>query len=342
MRYRPEPAPPDAPAPSGTGGLLCNLGTPEAPTTPAVRRYLAQFLSDPRIVEAPRALWLPVLHGWVLRTRPARSAAKYRTVWTEQGSPLLAWSKKQASLLRGYLHEADLRVAVRHAMCYGQPAIAQELDALKAQGCARILVLPLYPQYSATTTASVHDAVFAWGRTVRSLPELRLAGAFHAHAGYVAALAGRIRQHWQAHGRPDVLLLSFHGLPQRMADLGDPYPQQCHETARLLAQALGLREGQYVTTFQSRFGPAKWLQPYTAPTLARLGQAGTGRVDVACPGFVSDCLETLEEIAEDARGAFLHAGGREFHYIPALNDDPDWIRALVSLVQQHLQGWPAA
>ena len=340
MRYRPEPALANNASPSGTGLLLCNLGTPDAPTTPAVRRYLAQFLGDPRVVQAPRVLWLPVLHGWVLRTRPARSAAKYRTVWTPQGSPLLLWSAKQASLLRGYLASKGMRVAVRHAMCYGQPAIAQELDALKAQGCARILVLPLYPQYSATTTASVHDAVFAWGRTVRHLPELRLAGSFHAHAGYVAALAGRIRQHWQAHGRPDVLLLSFHGLPQRMADQGDPYPQQCRETARLLADELRLDEKQCQISFQSRVGRTQWLQPYPVPTLARLAREGTRRVDVACPGFVSDCLETLEEIAEDARGTFLRAGGREFHYIPALNDDPGWIRALRDLACQHMQGWP--
>ena len=342
MRFRPEPAIADNPVPSGTGVLLCNLGTPDAPTTPAVRRYLAQFLGDPRVVEAPRAVWLPVLHGWVLRTRPTQSAAKYRTVWTEQGSPLLAWSQKQAHLLRGYLAGKGLRVAVRHAMRYGQPAIAQELDALKAQGCSRILVLPLYPQYSATTTACVHDAVFAWGRAVRHLPQLRLAGAFHDHAGYVQALAGRIGRHWQENGRPDVLLLSFHGLPQSMVDQGDPYPQQCHETARLLAQALKLPAEKCLVSFQSRFGRARWLQPYTTATLARLGKEGTPRVDVACPGFVSDCLETLEEIAVEGRETFLRAGGREFHYIPALNDEPDWIRALVDLTREQLQGWPVA
>ena len=226
MRFRAEPALSDSPVPSGTGVLLCNLGSPDAPTAPALRRYLAQFLSDECVVESPRALWLPLLHGVILRTRPAQSATKYRTVWTPEGAPLLKWSSRQASLLRGHLGERGLRVAVCYVMSYGQPAIAQELDALKAQGCVRILVAPLYPQYSASTTTSVHDAVFAWDHTVRHLPELRLAGPFHDAPGYIAALAASVRRHWQTHGQPDHLLLSFHGLPQRMADLGDPYPRQ--------------------------------------------------------------------------------------------------------------------
>lgn len=340
MRFRAEPALSDSPVPSGTGVLLCNLGSPDAPTTPALRRYLAQFLSDERVVESPRALWLPLLYGVILRTRPAQSAAKYRTVWTPEGAPLLKWSSRQASLLRGHLGERGLRVAVRHAMSYGQPAIAQELDALKAQGCARILVAPLYPQYSASTTASVHDAVFAWGRTVRHLPELRLAGPFHDAPGYIAALAASVRRHWQTHGQPDHLLLSFHGLPQRMADLGDPYPGQCRATAELLARKLGWPVQRCTVAFQSRFGRAEWLKPYTAATLQALGREGVGRLDVMCPGFVSDCLETLEEIAEEGRETFLHAGGREFHYIPALNDSAEWMRALADWVQQQMAGWP--
>ncbi|RRD57182.1 ferrochelatase [Comamonadaceae bacterium OH2545_COT-014] len=327
---------------SGTGVLLCNLGSPDAPTPEALRRFLGEFLGDPRVVEIPRIAWLPILHGVVLRVRPAQSAAKYRSIWTPEGSPLAVWTQKQATLLRGNLGERGLRVAVRHAMRYGQLSIASQLDALKAEGCSRILVLPLYPQYSGSTTASVFDAVGRWSAQERHVPALRTVASFHDHAGYIHALARSIARHWQSHGRPDKLVMSFHGVPERMIRLGDPYQAECLETARLLTQRLGLPAEDAVVSFQSRFGRAKWLEPYTEPTLQRLAREGAGRVDVVCPGFVSDCLETLEEIAVEGRNAFLQAGGQAFHYIACLNDAPEWQAALADLVQQQLQGWPVA
>lgn len=339
MSFRPEP-PHLHGEPARIGVLLCNLGTPEAATTSALRRYLAEFLADPRVVEIPRLLWLPLLHGVILRTRPARSAAKYASIWTPEGSPLRVWTQKQTALLQGYLGERGHRVLVRHAMRYGEPSVARALDELKAEGASRILVLPLYPQYSGTTTASVVDAVGAWSRRVRRLPELRFVLRFHDHPLYIEALARRVRGHWAQHGRPGKLLLSFHGVPRRTLTLGDPYHCECHKTARLLAERLGLADEDCLVTFQSRFGRAQWLQPYTEPTLRELARRGTGRVDVMCPGFVSDCIETLEEIAMEARAAFLESGGREFHYIPCLNDQHEWIAALAALAEQHLAGWP--
>lgn len=339
MSFAQEPAYRHAQPPL-TGVLLCNLGTPDAPTAPALRRYLAQFLSDPRVVEIPRWLWKIILHGIILRVRPAKSAAKYASIWTAEGSPLRVWTDKQAKLLQGYLGERGHRVKVAAAMRYGQPSVATQLDALKAAGATRVLVLPLYPQYSGTTTASVIDAVGDWARRVRTLPELRFVNHYHDHPMYIDALARRISQYWMDHGRPDRLLLSFHGVPQRTLTLGDPYHCECHKTARLLAERLGLRPDQWVITFQSRFGKAPWLQPYTEPTLIELGRSGVGRVDVACPGFVSDCIETLEEIAMEGRQAFLGAGGKDFHYIPCLNDQHEWIAALSALSEQHLAGWP--
>jgi len=320
--------------------LLCNLGTPEAPTAPALRRYLAQFLSDPRIVEIPRAVWLPILHGIILRVRPAKSAAKYASIWMQEGSPLAVWTQRQAVMLRGWLGEAGVQVPVRHAMRYGQPAIAAQLEALQAEGVDRVLVLPLYPQYSATTTASVADDVAAWMRRTRRLPELRFVNSYHDHPAYIHALAQSVREHWQREGGPaELLVMSFHGIPERAVRLGDPYQAECLVTAALLAQALGLQPSQYQVTFQSRFGKAKWLEPYTEPTLIALAQRGTKRVDVMCPGFTSDCLETLEEINQEAREAFLHAGGQEFRYIPCLNDHPLWITALSQIARQHMGGW---
>jgi ferrochelatase len=323
-----------------TGVLLVNLGTPDAPTASALRRYLAEFLGDPRVVEIPRPLWLLILHGIILRVRPAKSAAKYATIWTDQGSPLKVWTEKQATLLAGYLGQRGHPVLVKPAMRYGAPSVAAQLDALKAEGATRILVLPLYPQYSATTTASVFDAVYAWAGRIRRLPELRFVNHYHDDDGYIGALARRIGDHWQVHGRPDKLVLSFHGVPERTLQLGDPYHCECHKTARLLAERLSLKPEQVLTTFQSRFGKAKWLEPYTEPTLVALAQQGVGRVDVACPGFTSDCLETLEEIAQEARAAFLGAGGREFQYIACLNDQHEWIAALAAIAIRHLQGWP--
>lgn len=329
-------------APSGTAVLYCNLGTPDEPTPAAVRRYLAQFLSDPRVVELPRLPWLAVLHGIILRVRPARSAAKYASIWTPQGSPLRVWTEKQALLLQGWLAQRGHSVIVRHAMRYGQPSIPDVLDALKAQGIVRILVLPAYPQYSATTTASVFDAVHAWAGRTRVLPELRFVNRFHDDEAYVDALTRHVRAHWQMHGRGDRLVMSFHGLPRQSLERGDPYHCECQKTARLLAHQLGLGAEGYLVTFQSRIGRGKWLQPYTEPALVALARSGVRRVDVVFPGFTGDCLETLEEIAIAARAAFLAAGGRELQVIPCLNDRAQWIGALCELALRHLQGWPTA
>ena len=325
---------------AGTAVLYCNLGTPEAPTAAALRPYLAQFLSDHRVIEIPKAIWWLILHGIILRIRPKKSAAKYASIWTPEGSPLKVWTAKQASMLRGYLGERGHQVAVRYAMRYGQPSIASQLDALKAEGATRILILPAYPQYSGTSTASVFDAVYSWAAKIRHIPELRFVNHYHDHPGYIAALAVRVRAHWAKHGRADRLVLSFHGVPERTLHLGDPYHCECHKTARLLAEQLGLSKEQYLLTFQSRFGKAKWLEPYTEPTLVAMAQAGVKSVDVMCPGCTGDCLETLEEIAQEAKEAFMHAGGQAFNYIACLNDDPAWISALSGITQQHLAGWP--
>lgn len=326
--------------PPRTGILLCNLGTPDAATASAVRRYLAEFLSDPRVVEIPRWLWMPLLHGVILRVRPARSAAKYASVWTDDGSPLRMWTERQARLLAGYLGERGRQVVVREAMRYGSPSIAEQLEGLRRDGVTRILVLPLYPQYAAATTASVFDAVHAWSRRRRYVPEMRFVNDYHDDAGYVAALEHRVREHWRVEGRGERLVLSFHGVPARALALGDPYHCECQKTARLLRQRLELRPEQVLVTFQSRFGRARWLEPYTEPTLKALAAQGVRRVDVMCPGFASDCLETLEEIGQEARDAFLAAGGAEFHHIPCLNDSHPWIAALAAISLRHLQGWP--
>jgi len=323
-----------------TAVLFCNLGTPDAPTASDVRRYLAEFLSDPRVVEIPRLIWLLILHGIILRFRPAKSAAKYASVWTPEGSPLKIWTEKQAKLLQGWLAQRGHDVQVRYAMRYGSTSIASQLDALKAAGTTRVLIMPAYPQYSATTTASLFDAVYHWAEKVRTIPELRFVNHYHDDAGYIGALAASIQKHWALNGRPDLLVMSFHGVPERTLHLGDPYHCECYKTARLLSEKLGLAKNQFKVTFQSRLGRAKWLEPYTEPSLIALGKAGVKRVDVVCPGFTSDCLETLEEINMEAREAFLHAGGKEFHYIPCLNDDPAWITALCEVTQQHLMGWP--
>ena len=324
--------------------LLVNLGTPDAPTASATRRYLAQFLGDPRVVEIPRLAWLPILHGIILRVRPAKSAAKYASIWTKEGSPLAVWTAKQAVLLRGWLGQAGLRsTQVSYAMRYGQPAIAAQLQALQKQGIDRVLILPLYPQYSSTTTASVVDDVYAWLGKQRRLPELRFVNSYHDHPAYISALADSVRDHWRKQGGPaDKLVMSFHGIPARNVQLGDPYADECQTTARLLVKELGLRPDQYQVTFQSRFGKAKWLEPYTEPTLIAMAQNGVKRVDVMCPGFTSDCLETLEEINQEAREAYMHAGGQEFRYIPCLNDDNAWITALSTIAQENLGGWPVA
>ena len=323
-----------------TAVLLCNLGTPDEPTAPAVRRYLAEFLGDPRVVEIPRALWLPLLYGVILPFRSSKSAAKYQTIWTPEGSPLKVWTERQAKRLQGWLGEHGHRVTVAYAMRYGQPSIASQLDALKAAGATRVLILSAYPQYSGTTTASVIDAVSDWSRRTRNIPELRFVNRYHDDRGYIQALARRVERHWQPEGRPDHLVMSFHGVPERTLHLGDPYHCECQKTGRLLAAWLGLEPTQYTVSFQSRFGKAKWLEPYTEPTLRELARRGTKRVDVVCPGFTADCLETLEEIAQEGRDAFLESGGEAFHYIPCLNDETEWIRALGALCETHLAGWP--
>lgn len=322
-----------------TAVLLCNLGTPDAPTTPAVRRYLSQFLHDRRVVEIPRAIWCPILHGLVLRTRPAQSAKRYASIWTPEGSPLTVWTDKQAKLLAGYLGERGHRVAVRFAMRYGSPSIPSVLNELKAAGARRVLVVPMYPQYCAATTASAADAVYAWGKKERSLPELRFVNRFHDDPRYIDALAKRLSDHWMTHGRGEKLVMSFHGMPKRTQKLGDPYFNECMETARLVAARAGVKPDRLVVTFQSRLGRAEWLQPYTEPTLVQLAKQGVKKVDVMCPGFVADNLETLEEIAQEARDAFLKAGGTEFNYVPCLNDQHEWMAALTALALRHLQGW---
>jgi protoporphyrin/coproporphyrin ferrochelatase len=337
--FRPEPPFTHGQVPR-TAVLYCNLGTPDAPDAPSVRRYLAEFLGDPRVVEIPRLLWLLILHGIILRTRPAKSAAKYASIWLPEGSPLKVWTEKQAKLLQGWLGQRQHQVKVRWAMRYGSTSIASQLDAMKAEGVTRVLVMPAYPQYSATTTASVFDAVYAWASQTRAIPELRFVNRYHDDPGYINALASRIRKYWHDNGQGEQLVMTFHGVPERTLQLGDMYHCECFKTARLLATALGLDASQYRVTFQSRLGRAKWLEPYTEPSLIAMAKAGTQRVDVVCPGFTSDCLETLEEIDMEGRAAFLDAGGKEFHYIPCLNDDPNWITALCALTEQHLQGWP--
>ena len=331
----------------GTSGktavLLINLGTPESPTPPAVRRYLKEFLSDPRVVEIPRAVWWLILNGIILNTRPKKSAEKYAAIWTPDGSPLKVHTEKQTKLLRGFLGAAGHQVVVDYAMRYGQPSIPTTLARLKTGGCTRILLLPLYPQYSSSTTATAVDAAFAWVSKLRHQPEMRTVRSFADHPAYIRALANSVRDHWMNGGRPTSsyrLIMSFHGVPCYTLDKGDPYHCECHKTGRLLAEALNLSANEYQICFQSRFGRAEWLKPYTAPTLADLGHQGVQRVDVLCPGFPADCLETLEEIAMEGKAEFIKAGGKDYHYIPCLNERDDWIHALTDLAATHLQGWP--
>ena len=326
--------------PARTAILLVNLGTPDAPTRAAVRRYLKEFLSDPRVVEIPRPLWWLILNGVILNLRPAKSAAKYALIWDKEGSPLKVHTERQAKLLRGYLGaQGHSALVVDFAMRYGEPSIDAVLARLKQQRCERILVLPLYPQYAASTTATALDAVSACLRRTRNIPELRMLRHFHDHPAYIAALAEGVRRHWAQLGKPDKLLMSFHGLPRFTLERGDPYHCDCQKTARLLAEALALAPEQYQLSFQSRFGRAEWLQPYTAATLAQWGRQGVRRVDVVCPGFVADCLETLEEIGMECRAEFLNAGGKEFHLIPCLNESDAWIQALAQIALEHARGW---
>ena len=327
------------PGAAKTGILLVNLGTPSAPTAAAVRTYLREFLSDPRVVEIPRIVWLPILYGIILTTRPAKSAEKYAKVWMPEGSPLAVHTARQAKLLAGLLGERarpNPPVPVEYGMRYGKPSIATAFEKLRAAGCARIVVLPLYPQYAGSTTASVRDAVDAHLKTLARPPEVRFVERFHDDPAYIDALARRVMKHWEQHGSArshgGKLFLSFHGIPKRSVERGDPYERECRETAALLAKRIGLNAEDWMITFQSRFGGAEWLQPYTEPTLVELAKGGLKRADVFCPGFPSDCLETLEELGIGAREAFLHAGGKEFNLIACLNEDQAWIEALAAIV----------
>jgi ferrochelatase len=325
---------------SSAGVLLVNLGTPAAPTPGAVRRFLREFLSDPRVVEIPRLPWFLILNLFILPFRPAKVAKKYASIWKPDGSPLRIYHLRQAQLLRGYLGERMKRnVHVAGAMRYGKPSIAEGLAELKSKGCDRFLVMPMYPQYSASTTASVEDVLG------RELPKWRPGSGicfvkdFHDHPAYIKAIARNVNDYWLKHGRPDKLLISFHGLPQRSVDQGDPYQGQCLASARAIATELGWNDARTLVTFQSRFGAQEWLKPYTGETLARLGREATGRVDVICPGFAADCLETLEEIAIEGRDTFRKAGGKEFHYIPTTNDLPAWMTALTLIAAENLDAW---
>lgn len=325
-------------APAQTGILLINLGTPDAPTARALRPYLKQFLSDRRVVEIPRLIWWPILHGIILNTRPKKSAAKYAKIWMAEGSPLRVHTERQTKFLRGYLGERiKSPLTVEYAMRYGNPSIASALARLKH--CERVLVLPLYPQYSAAATGSSFAAVFRELSRMRNTPALRTVKHYHDHPSYIAALAQSVRDYWMQNGRPDQLLISFHGVPRYTLDKGDPYHCECQKTGRLLAEALGWDEDRYSVCFQSRFGRAEWLKPYTSEVLGKLGKKRIERVDVICPGFVSDCLETLEEIAIEGKATFLGSGGKEFHFIPCLNERSDWMHALSEIALEHLHGW---
>lgn len=321
------------------GVLLVNLGTPDAATPSAVRRYLAEFLSDPRVVEIPKAVWRPILHGVILRTRPKKSAHAYQQVWTQEGSPLAAITARQARALRERLGDA---VLVDWGMRYGKPAVGDRLAALQAQGCDRILVAPLYPQYSAATNASVMDAVCRAIGAMRWQPALRTLPPYYDDPAYIAALAQNLTAQIEALPfRPEVLLLSFHGMPERTLYQGDPYHCQCRKTARLLGEALASRwpDLRIDTTFQSRFGRAKWLEPATDTTIAAEARGGTRRMAVAAPGFSADCLETLEELAIRGRDTFVEAGGTQFATLACLNDGDDGMDMLERLVRRELGGW---
>ncbi len=318
-----------------TAVLLINLGTPDAPTAEAVRPYLRDFLSDYRVVELPRLLWQPILRGLVLTLRPKKSAHGYEKIWFQDGSPLAVYTERQAKALAAALPD----VVVRHAMTYGNPSVADVLADLKAQGVGKLLVIPLYPQYAASSTAAALDKVFEQLLLQRNQMSLRTVSRFYDDAGYIEAMKQHIQAYWAEHGRGDKLMLSFHGIPQKNADDGDPYPDECRHSAKLLAEALSLSEQDYIVSFQSQFGKAKWITPSTQALFDELPKKGVKKLDVFCPGFIADCLETMEEIALMGREQFHAAGGTHYQFIPCLNDDPAWIAALTQLVEKQLQGW---
>jgi len=323
-----------------TGILITNLGTPDAATTTAVRKYLAEFLNDRRVIETPRIIWWPILYGIILLFRPKRSAEAYAKVWTSEGSPLRVISEQQVTGIKESLAQLfDGPLQVELAMRYGNPSIKSALDRMHNANVRRLLVFPLYPQYSATTTASTFDAVADQLKTWRWLPELRMINHYHDDPGYISVLAESIRVYWATHGKPDKLMFSFHGLPKKYFYAGDPYFCECQKTARLVAEQLELNQQQWTVSFQSRFGPMEWLKPYTGEVLESWAKSGIANVQIICPGFSADCLETLEEIQMQYRSIFLNAGGKQFSYIPALNDSPVHVEALTNIMLKHLQGW---
>ena len=322
------------------GVLLTNLGTPDAPTTKALKPYLKEFLWDPRVVEVPRPIWWLILNGIILNTRPKRSAEAYRMVWSDRGSPLLAHLEDQvAGVSASLTSQHGDRFVVRGAMRYGSPAIADVLSEMFDTGIQQLVVLPLYPQYGGPTTGSTFDELSSDLTRRRWLPALRFISSYHDDPRYIGAVADSIRAHWEHHGRADKLILSYHGMPKRYLTEGDPYHCQCHKTSRLIGQALGLSEGEMITTFQSRFGREEWLQPYTDETLQTLPDDGVTAVQVVCPGFSADCLETLEEIGMENRDTFLEAGGSRYEYIPCLNAQSGHIEALTDLISDEIHGW---
>lgn len=327
------------------GILLANLGTPDAPTAKALRPYLKQFLSDTRVVEIPRAIWWFILNGIILVIRPKKSAAKYAQVWMPDGSPLMVYAQRQTKMLQGFLgQKINSPFAVELGMTYGNPSMKSAIEKLKAQHCDRILVLPVFPQYAASSTAAALDAVWKVLLKMRNVPAIRTVRSYHDHPAYITALEKSVLKHWEINGKlnfaaGEKLVMSFHGVPKVHLTKGDPYHCACHKTARLLAESLGLRKDQYQVAFQSRFGKQEWLKPYLASTLETLGKAKTKRIDIICPGFSSDCLETLEEIAMEGKHIFQSNGGGDYQYIPALNENDAWIHALTQIALENLHGW---
>ena len=318
------------------GILLCNLGTPDAPRPTELRRYLKEFLSDPRVVELPRLLWWMILNLIILRIRPRRSAKLYQSVWTDSGSPLMVYSQEQVKAVKHRLAEKYGDIPVVLGMRYGNPSMAAAVKELTDQNVRDIIVLPLYPQYAGATTGSTFDAIAKTFTQLRWVPELQFINGYHKSEGYLDALCTTIKRHIEAHGQPDKFIFSYHGTPERYLKKGDPYHCFCHQTTRLVREKLGFDEAQVMTTFQSRFGREPWLQPYTDKTLEQLPKDGVKHIAVICPGFSSDCLETIEEIDMEARESFIEHGGEKFHYIPCLNDDPVHIDALVGILEKRL------
>lgn len=342
MRFSSDSAPLSSDRPH-IGILLMNVGSPDAPTAKEVRPYLAQFLGDARVVELPGWLWKPVLHGILLNTRPRRSARLYQRIWTEEGSPLIVHSRRQAAALQRHLDEEfdpnQVKFSVEIGMRYGNPSISAGLGKLRSTGATHLLALPMFPQYSQTTTATALDALFDTLKTWRWMPDLRTITTYHTHPAYIEALAQSIEQHWQEHGRARRILFSYHGIPEAYVNHGDPYQRECYTTTSLLAERLNLCDEEYGISFQSRLGPVEWLRPYTDETLAAWGREGVESMEAICPGFSADCLETVDEVEHEGGEAFVEAGGGKFTYIPALNDRPQHILALAEIVRAYIQGW---